>query len=155
MKQIVEVLDQFQSRLFGYEQRLSLATGRIATAHASLLHRRTLGSSKVNKYVCMCACVCVHVCVCVCMFLRVCVRVCVRVHVCMFMCVRVCVCMHVHVCVCFYVYVYMCVYMCACVRVYVYWLYIIVCLILLCLNTAHQHQPAWTSYSQLAKTVID
>ena len=63
MKQIVEILDQFQSRVSGYEQRLSLATGRIATAHASLLHRRTLESSKVNKYVCVCACVGVFVCI--------------------------------------------------------------------------------------------
>lgn len=57
MKQIVETLDQFQSRLFGYEQRLSLATGRVATAYASLLHRRTLESSKVKKCV---VCVCVY-----------------------------------------------------------------------------------------------
>ena len=53
MKQIVEILDQFQSRVVGYEQRLSLATGRITTAYASLLHRRTLESSKVNKCVCV------------------------------------------------------------------------------------------------------
>ena len=53
MKQIVGMLDQFQSRVVGYEQRLSLATGRIATAYASLLHRRTLESSKVNKCVCV------------------------------------------------------------------------------------------------------
>ena len=77
MKQIVEILDQFQSRVSGYEQRLSLATGRIATAHASLLHRRTLESSKVNKYVCVCVCgcvcmyiACVHMCGCVCTYKR-------------------------------------------------------------------------------------
>lgn len=64
MKHIVETLDQFQSRLFGYEQRLSLATGRIATAYASMLHRRTLECSKTDKYVFVCI-VAIYVFLCV------------------------------------------------------------------------------------------
>ena len=73
MKQIVGMLDQFQSRVVGYEQRLSLATGRIATAYASLFHRQTLESSKVDK------CVYVFVYMCVYVFVYMCVCVCVRV----------------------------------------------------------------------------
>jgi len=48
IKQMVEVLEQLQSRLGCYEQRLSLAAGRVATVHASLIHRRALQSSRID-----------------------------------------------------------------------------------------------------------
>jgi len=46
--QLVEVLERLLSRLGCYEQRLSLAAGRVATVHASLIHRRTLQSSRID-----------------------------------------------------------------------------------------------------------